>query len=77
MNNPNEKHKNEDNYELLYKIFNQMKVILEPNHNQTSKDVCKYHQQGRCRFGKNCKNIHITPSSTLERPATPDNSQRL
>ena len=67
-----------ENYQLLYKIFNQMKIILEPENNREAKTPCRYYQQRRCRFGRSCRNLHInTSDSTPERTTSPEEHPRL
>ena len=31
--------------------------------------ICRLHSQGRCKFGKDCKNVHMCPNATQKTPA--------
>ena len=46
------------------------KTIHKPKKEPTpiSKEVCKYHQNGGCKFGTKCKNLHLPKDSNYTNP---------
>ena len=74
---------NDGNHKILYDLLEEIKKYINTDDIESRKDEervpCRYYQQRRCKFGHQCKNLHVhlPGKSPSKPPSTPYSSQQL